>query len=166
MKIQITTLILGILMFSPTISNAQLLEVKQTVFGMDCSPCAHGLEKRIKKMDGIQSASVSLNNGLLTAMLKNDNMLTLKEIRNAIENSGFKAQKADIVAQGSLIKRDENSFVLKVDSGEQFLLITDDQNNLNNYLENNQLVVVFGEAEIANETGTKLLVKKIEKPRL
>jgi copper chaperone CopZ len=147
----------------PTISNAQLLEVKQTVFGMDCSPCAHGLEKRIKKMDGIQSASVSLNDGLLTAKLNNDNMLTLKEIRDAIENSGFKAQKADIIAQGTLIKSDENSFVLKVDSGEQFLLITDDQNRLNNYLENNQLVVVSGEAEIADETGIKLLIKTIDK---
>lgn len=163
MKIQIITLILGTLIFLPTESNAQLLEVKQTVFGMDCSPCAHGLEKRIKKMNGIQSASVSLNDGLLTAMLNNDNMLTLEEIRNAIENSGFKAQSADIVVQGSLTEGEKKSFILKVSSGEEFLLAADDQVNLNDYLETDQLVEVSGKAEISNETGIKLIVKKIDK---
>ncbi len=163
MKIQIITLILGILIFLPTKTNAQLLEVKQTVYGMDCSPCAHGLEKRIKKMDGVQSASVSLNNGLLSAVLNKENKLTLKELRNAIENSGFKAQSADIVVQGSLTKGEGKSFILKVSSGEEFLLIADDQVNLDNYSDTDQLVKLSGEAEISNETGIRLTVKKIDR---
>jgi len=163
MKIQIITFILGILIFLPTKTNAQLLEVKQTVYGMDCSPCAHGLEKRIKKMDGIQSASVSLNNGLLSAVLNKENKLTLEELRNAIENSGFKAQSADIVVQGSLTKGEGKSFILKVSSGEEFLLIADDQVNLDNYSDTDQLVKLSGEAEISNETGIRLTVKKINR---
>ncbi|MEP1938686.1 MAG: heavy metal-associated domain-containing protein [Balneola sp.] len=163
MKIQIITLILGILIFLPTKINAQLLEVKQTVYGMDCSPCAHGLEKRIKKMDGIQSASVSLNNGLLSAVLNKENKLTLEEIRNAIENSGFKAQSANIVVQGNLTKGEGKSFILKVSSGEEFLLIADDQVNLDNYSDTDQLVKLSGEAEISNETGIRLTVKKINR---
>ncbi|MEO9885055.1 MAG: heavy metal-associated domain-containing protein [Balneola sp.] len=163
MKIQIITLILGILIFLPTKTKAQLLEVKQTVYGMDCSPCAHGLEKRIKKMDGVQSASVSLNNGLLSAVLNKENKLTLEELRNAIENSGFKAQSADIVVQGSLTKGEGKSFILKVSSGEEFLLIADDQINWDNYSDTDQLVKLFGKAQISNETGIKLIVKKIHK---
>ncbi|MEP1305396.1 MAG: heavy metal-associated domain-containing protein [Balneola sp.] len=139
------------------------MEVKQTVYGMDCSPCAHGLEKRIKKMDGIQSASVSLNNGLLSAVLNKENKLTLEEIRNAIENSGFKAQSANIVVQGNLTKGEGKSFILKVSSGEEFLLIADDQVNLDNYSDTDQLVKLSGEAEISNETGIRLTVKKINR---
>ena len=57
-KIMVIIGILGI----GTVSG-QITKVDQEVYGMDCAPCAYGLERGLKKMDGLQEVRVSLNDG-------------------------------------------------------------------------------------------------------
>lgn len=47
-------LIIVMAVFGTFSSNAQITKVDQEVFGMDCAPCAYGLERGLKKMDGIE----------------------------------------------------------------------------------------------------------------
>jgi len=154
MKNYIASLIISLFLLLPLGSQAQLLEVKQTVFGMDCAPCAYGLEKRIQKMDGIQSASVSLNDGLLTTNLKKDNQLTLKGIREAVEESGFKAKEATITVAGKIMKNDSGKYVLETKTGERFLLETENKNMQDNISESGQRIIVTGKAETGDEETT------------
>ncbi len=163
MKTQFLLIIVSFLLFPVTNASAQITEVKQTVFGMDCSPCAHGLEKRIKKMDGVKSASVSLNDGQLTASFTDDNTLTLKEIRSAIKNSGFDPKSATIKVRGKLFKPDNSTFILKTNSREEFFLVDEEKNHKLMNFKNNETILVSGKTEISEEVGIKLILIDINK---
>lgn len=105
----------------PTAAQAQIQTLEQSVFGMDCAPCAYGLEKRMKAFEGVTSASVSLNEGLATLQLAPDNEVTLEQIRTAVKESGFSAQEATIRVAGTLAQKD-GQWVLSSTTGERYLL--------------------------------------------
>ena len=165
MKNYILSLVISSFLLIPLGSQAQLLEVKQTVFGMDCAPCAYGLEKRIQKMDGIQSVSVSLNDGLLTADLKPNNTLTLQAIRQAVEESGFKAKDATISASGTISRGESGNYMLETSAGEHFTLKTEDQSTLDRLSEAGGVISVFGKAENSEKDKTVLWVQSVDKSK-
>lgn len=109
------------MLLTPEGAQAQILEVRQTVFGMDCAPCAYGLEKRLKKIDGVTSARVSLNEGLATAHFDGEAPTRLATIREAIHESGFAAQEALVTVRGTLRKAGA-AWSLVLPSGERFVV--------------------------------------------
>lgn len=145
----------------PLQGQAQLLEVKQTVFGMDCAPCAYGLEKRIQRIEGVESASVSLNNGLLTASLEESNHLTLNRIRMAVQESGFQAKEAVITISGSSTKSESGDYVLETGNGERFLLKIENRQLLDRLTKSSTNIVITGKVDNINEPKTILMVQDI-----
>lgn len=117
----IMLLVAGLAWAIPKEGQAQLMEVKQTVFGMDCAPCAYALENRMNKLEGVTSASVSLNDGLLTAELAEENTLTLRQIRKSVEESGFSPREAEISVKGTLRKRDDRQMIV-TPSDEEYMV--------------------------------------------
>jgi cation transport ATPase len=95
-------IIVALTIFSFSSSMAQLIKVDQEVFGMDCAPCAYGLERGLKKMDGLESVKVSLNDGKAYLTLATDNELTLQKIQKEVKNNGFSAKSAEVILQGEL----------------------------------------------------------------
>lgn len=114
-------LLLGASASTPTSAGAQLLEVKQTVFGMDCAPCAYGLEKRLRNIEGVQEVRVSLDEGLAATELARNGRVRLNTIREAIRESGFSAEDAVIRARGTL-RQENGRWTLVLPSGEHFVL--------------------------------------------
>ena len=94
--------------FSLSGAMAQLMKVDQEVFGMDCAPCAYGLERGLKKMDGLESVRVSLNDGKAYLKLAPDNELTLQKIQKEVKNNGFSARNAEVILKGELLKEGNN----------------------------------------------------------
>ncbi|MEQ8551689.1 MAG: heavy metal-associated domain-containing protein [Cyclobacteriaceae bacterium] len=105
---------------------AQLVKVDQEVFGMDCAPCAYGLERGLKKMDGLESVRVSLNDGKAYLKLASDNELTLQKIQEVVKSNGFSARNAEVTLKGELLK-EGNVWTIKV-NGETFN-VSDDTNS-------------------------------------
>ena len=93
-------------------SNAQIQKVDQEVFGMDCAPCAYGLERGLKKMDGLQNVRVSLNDGKAYLELSENNSLSLRQIQEEVKKNGFSAKNAEVVIEGKLINKN-GGFVLE-----------------------------------------------------
>ena len=114
-------LVAAALFLLPTSAQAQLQSVEQTVYGMDCAPCAYGLEKQMKSFEGVTGADVSLNEGRATLQLASGNDLQLAALRTAIEESGFLPRKAQIEVAGTL-KKEGGQWVLTAPSGERFVL--------------------------------------------
>jgi hypothetical protein len=54
----------------------------------------------MQKVDGIQTARVSLKDGLTILELKPGNAVTLAKLRQIIKNNGFVSKEAAIVAAG------------------------------------------------------------------
>ena len=90
--------------FSLSGAMAQLIKVDQEVFGMDCAPCAYGLERGLNKMDGLEKVQVSLNKGKAYLQLASNNKLTLKKIQEEVKNNGFSARNAEVTVKGELNK--------------------------------------------------------------
>jgi len=90
---------------------------------MDCAPCAYGLERGLKKMDGLESVKVSLNDGKAYLKLTSDNELTLQKIQKEVKNNGFSARNAEVTLNGELLK-EGNEWTIKV-NGETFKVSDD-----------------------------------------
>ena len=86
---------------SSTIAAADGLRyVRQSVFGMDCAPCAYGVEKGLRALPGVQEVTVSLNEGYAEADLAADSSTTLTQIREAIRKNGFTPKQATLRIEG------------------------------------------------------------------
>lgn len=57
--------------------------------GMTCSACSNGLEKYLKKQDGVIDASVNLV--MATAMIEYEDFLTLEDLERFVKEAGFKS---------------------------------------------------------------------------
>jgi copper chaperone CopZ len=114
-------LVLAALLAPSSSAYAQLQKVEQTVFGMDCAPCAYGLEKQMTGFEGVESASVSLNDGRATLQFAEENDLRLEKLRTAIQESGFSAQKATVHVAGTVQQRGRR-WTLTTPAGERYVL--------------------------------------------
>jgi len=91
--------------------SGQIARVDQEVYGMDCAPCAYGLERGLKKMHGLQEVRVSLNDGKAYLGLAEKNDLTLRSIQEEVKKNGFSAKKAKMVLMGNLNKVDGQWYI-------------------------------------------------------
>lgn len=59
----------------------------------------------IKKVEGVESVKVSLNQGLATVTLKPGNRTTLDQVREIVRRNGFTPKGADVRVAGRLTER-------------------------------------------------------------
>ncbi|WP_103028574.1 heavy-metal-associated domain-containing protein [Salinibacter altiplanensis] len=71
------------------------------VDGLACPFCAYGLEKKMKKLGGIQKMEVQLEKGRVLLAFKKDQALTKKQIRKAVTDAGFTARKVEFTGEES-----------------------------------------------------------------
>ena len=57
----------------------------------------------IKKIPGVESVEVSLNQGLATVLLKEGNTVRLEQLQDVVKRSGFTPKDAKVSARGEVI---------------------------------------------------------------
>lgn len=107
--------------FSAPNAFAELLEVKQTIWGMDCAPCAYGVETGLKKLKGAKEVKVSLNHGYASVKFEPNNTVTLDQIRTVVSHNGFEPKDAHIRVAGQLTQKNDK-LVLSVGPTEYLLV--------------------------------------------
>lgn len=121
---------LGVMVLYPASpGEAQLMEVRQTVFGMDCAPCAYAVERRMANLDGAAQVTLSLNAGFAQVRFDDLHGTTLEEIRRAIRDSGFGARDARVLVRGRIVQ-EEGVLVLRTPAGEGYRLRAAEPANL------------------------------------
>jgi|GEM_PF-838125 len=96
-------------------AEAGLIKVDQTIWGMDCAPCAYGMEKGLKKLVGIKRVQVSLNKGNAVIEFVSDvKEPTLADIRRVVRDSGFTPKEAKVKISGTLKVQEHNVLLLQV----------------------------------------------------
>lgn len=145
-------------MAMPQAARAQLQEIRQTVFGMDCAPCAYAMEKSLGQVEGVETVSVSLNTGIVTIELRETNDVTYAAIRKIVANGGFAAKGATLNVRGT-VRRAEGQWLLETPTGEQFVLTTGDASGAAKVdlqtLESSKRVTVIGQIPTSSETEEK-----------
>ena len=91
-----------LLALSVSKAAAGLIEVDQIIWGMDCAPCAYGMEKGLKKLKGVSEVKVSLNKGNAVIQFAADNKLVLADIRRVVRDGGFTPKQATVEISGTL----------------------------------------------------------------
>lgn len=100
-----------------------LRELDQTIFGMDCAPCAAGVEHGLRKLDGVTSVRVSLNEGKALVTLAPDSRTTLAQIREVIRHNGFTPKDARATFVGRVMRQGDQRWI---DTGSgRFMLEAD-----------------------------------------
>jgi len=63
-------------------------KIKMTITGMHCGSCAGNIERSLKKVAGVKSASVSMmtNKGIVEA----DDFVSEEEMKKAVARAGYK----------------------------------------------------------------------------
>lgn len=69
--------------------------------GLACPFCAYGVEKQLKKIAGVETASVNLGAGSALLVLKAGAAITPEQIQAAVKKAGFKASEIKSVEAAS-----------------------------------------------------------------
>lgn len=98
-----------------------LLHVQQTIFGMDCAPCAYGVQQRLSKLPGVTKVEVSLNDGTADIGFAADSATTIPQIYDVLVHGGFTPKQASVTVQGRIAK--DGDHLKLVTSGGQYVLV-------------------------------------------
>lgn len=66
--------------------------------------CAHTVRVALNKIDGVESAEVSLNRGEAVVRFKRENRVTIEQIRTAIRSNGFTPKAAEVRVRGRVVE--------------------------------------------------------------
>jgi len=62
------------------------------VDGLSCPFCVYGLEKNLKKVNGVESVNIDMKTGKATVVLKPDAHVDAQALRQAVKKAGFTAR--------------------------------------------------------------------------
>ena len=113
---------LGATLVLPVGARAALLEVRQTVFGMDCAPCAYGLQRALRALPGARTAQVQLNDGIARVAFRPGSPATLEQIRTLVRNQGFSPRAAWVRAEGRL-RRQGTDWSIELAPGARYRVV-------------------------------------------
>jgi mercuric ion binding protein len=117
--VYLTCLIVAATLLLTVPTEAQIVRVEVAVDGMACPFCAYGIEKRLKRVDGVDSVVIHLNAGLAKVTAAEASGLDLREIRKAIEKAGFTPGRLEAEAFGTVVSTEEESgWLLRFSGGE------------------------------------------------
>lgn len=70
------------------------------VDGLACPFCAYGLEKKLKKLDGVEKVEVLLDDGEVHIFVKEGRHVTDAQLRAAVKDAGFSVREIKRAEQG------------------------------------------------------------------
>ncbi len=71
-------------------------EIVMRVDGLACAFCAYGLEKKLKKLEGVEGVDISLNKGLVRIKLREGYTLEEETLRKIVKESGFVLRSIEV----------------------------------------------------------------------
>ena len=116
MKVKLTSLrfLIGFLfliafflsfIFPPNSFCEERYELK--VDGLSCSFCAYGLERKLRKIDGVKNLEIIINEGKV--ILTSYREIPLDVIRKAVEDSGFTLRELKLISKEGVNESDQKT---------------------------------------------------------
>jgi len=65
------------------------LKVTARVDGLSCPFCTYGIEKKIKKIKGVEDIRVDIKSGTVTVTYKDEKFFSRKRLNKAVVDAGF-----------------------------------------------------------------------------
>lgn len=86
--------------FLPRAAYSQILEVTVTVEGLACPFCAYGIEKKLKRVEGVRSIDIEMNRGVVILVAEKGRSVNIGQIPVAVKDSGFSFSQMKVKVTG------------------------------------------------------------------
>lgn len=93
-------------------------EISVKVDGLSCPFCAYGMEKKLKKINGIEDLKIHVDKGVATLAFKKGTTIDLADIQARIRKGGFTPTKIHATLTG-LLKKTGDHWLLKLAGSDQ-----------------------------------------------
>jgi len=80
--------------------HAEFLHVELTIGGLDCISCAQSVDKVLKKIKGVETASFRTQDSVAVLDLKAGNTTPIEQIRDAVKGIGYTPKAARVTVRG------------------------------------------------------------------
>lgn len=117
----ITTIIAGMVLLA-SLLPAQIRQVTVTVDGLACAFCAYGLQKGLKRVEGVRGVKVFVHAGKAELEFKKGVPIGLEEIGPAVKQAGYTPREIRIKATGRLRDWNGSPALFAEGHGEKLLL--------------------------------------------
>lgn len=77
----------------PLAAGAGPQRIEMIVHGMSCPFCAYGLEKKLRKIEGVDSLSIDFKTGRVTLAVPDGSKVTDEQIRDLVKDAGFEVME-------------------------------------------------------------------------
>ena len=101
---------------------AEISQVSISVNGLGCPFCVYGLEKKLKKVDGVQTVQVDLKSGMAVMILEEGKTPDLSAFNTAVNKAGFTSGEMKITAVGKVVFKGNGAFLKLRNSDREYLL--------------------------------------------
>lgn len=118
---RITMIIAGVVLLAP-ILPAQIRQVTVTVDGLACAFCAYGLQKGLKRVEGVRDVKVFVDAGKAELEFNKGVPIGLEEIGPAVKRAGYTPREIRIKATGRLGDWNGTPALFVEGNGEKLLL--------------------------------------------
>jgi len=78
--------------------------IKIWVDGLACPFCAYGLEKQIKRIEGVKNLHIDLNRGFITFTAISEKKPTEERLKKLVKEAGFVARKIEYSKTDFILK--------------------------------------------------------------
>lgn len=102
--------------------SAEVQQVELVVDGLSCPFCSLGLEKKLKRVEGVAAVAIHMKQGLTDVQPDPGHPLDLAAIRRAVKEAGFTLSDIRLTVNG-VVAYDGDTWVLESrGDGSRFLL--------------------------------------------
>jgi copper chaperone CopZ len=95
---------------------AEFLHVEQAVTGLDCISCAQSVDKTLKKIKAVETASFRTADAVAVLELKPGNTMPLDEVRDALKRIGYTPAGAKVTVRGQA-RMEDGKWLFRVAGG-------------------------------------------------
>lgn len=82
--------------------HAEITQARISVYGMTCSACAYGCEKRLQYVSGVEAIDIDLKGASASLTSKKGSSLDVSQIRDAIKKAGYTPGPIQFTAIGTI----------------------------------------------------------------
>lgn len=142
-----------LIIFTASVSFAQVSKVVLGVDGFTCSLCAKGVEGQLKDLDFVKSVKTDLKGASFTLTFKNQN-INLDALKSAVVDGGFTVRSVSLTADGEIQGSSASGFTF-VSSGIPSLPLK----NVNGDFNSGDKVKLTGTLSSSNSINVKTIKK-------
>lgn len=111
-----------LLLFLALPAYAQIEQITVKVDGLACAFCAYGLEKDLKKVEGIGEVKVFVDEGRAELRSQPEKAVDLDAIEPSIRRSGYTPRDVTVKATGKYVEWNGRPTLILPDDGTRFFL--------------------------------------------